>query len=167
VVADALSRKTLAQAEVMMRTCKLYEKVRDLNLEASEDDDGIWLHKLEVSCGLRSKIVQAQEADDDLRKRIGHPEFSMASDGAILLEGRICIPNDLKLKRLILEEAHKSSFSIHHGTTKMYQDLERDYWWPGMKTDIAKFVARCIVCQQIKIEHQRPSGFLQPLEIPQ
>jgi hypothetical protein len=59
VVADNLSRKTLAQAEVMMYTCKLYEKVRDLNLEASEDDDGIWLHRLKVSCDLRSRIVQA------------------------------------------------------------------------------------------------------------
>jgi hypothetical protein len=57
VVADALSCKTLSQAEVMMHTCKLYEKVRDLNLEASEDDDGIWLHKLKVSCDLRSRIV--------------------------------------------------------------------------------------------------------------
>jgi hypothetical protein len=73
VVADALSRKALAQAEVMTYACKLYEKVRDLDLEATEDDDGIWLHKLEVSCDLRSRIVQAQEADDELRKRIDHP----------------------------------------------------------------------------------------------
>jgi hypothetical protein len=49
----------------------------------------------------------------------------------------------------------------------MYQDLKREYWWPGMKMDIAEFVARCIVCQQVKIEHQRPAGLLQPLEIPQ
>jgi len=91
----------------------------------------------------------------------------MASDGAVLFEGRVCIPNDLELKRLILEEAHKSSFSIHPGATKMYQDLKRDYWWPGMKTDIAEFVARCMVCQQVKIEHQRPAGLLEPLEIPQ
>jgi hypothetical protein len=151
----------------MMHTCKLYEKFRDHNLEALEDNDGIWLHKLEVSCDLRSRIVQAQEVDDELRKRIGQPEFSMASDGAILFEGRICVTNDQELRRLILEEAHKSSFSIHPGATKMYQDLKKDYRWPGMKTDIAEFVARCIVCQQIKIEHQRPAGMLQPLEIPQ
>jgi len=91
----------------------------------------------------------------------------MASDGAMLFEGRVCIPNDSELKRLILKEAHKSSFSIHPGATKMYQDLMRDYWWPGMKTDIAEFVARCILCQQVKIEHQRPAGLLEPLEIPQ
>jgi len=91
----------------------------------------------------------------------------MASDGAILFEGRICVPDDSELKRLVLEEAHKSNFSIHPGATKMYQDLKRGYWWPDMKTEIAKFVARCLVCQQIKIEHQRPAGLLGSLEVPQ
>lgn len=82
-------------------------------------------------------------------------------------EGKIGVPNDTKLKRFILKEAHKSSFSIHPGATKMYQYLKKDYWWPGMKTKIAEFVARCIVCQQVKIKHQRPTCLLEPLEIPQ
>jgi hypothetical protein len=49
----------------------------------------------------------------------------------------------------------------------MYQDLKKMFWWPGMKKDIALFVAKCLACQRIKIEHQRPSGELQPLEIPE
>ena len=40
------------------------------------------------------------------------------------------------------------------------------YWWPGMKKDIAEFVAKCLTCQKVKVEHQKPAGFLQPLEIP-
>jgi hypothetical protein len=145
VVADALSRKALAQAKVMMHTCKLYEKIRDLNLKSTEVNDGIWPHRLEVSCDLRSRIVQAENTDVELQKRMGYPEFSMASDGAILFEGRICVPNDLELKRLIFEEAHKSSFSIRPGATKMYQDLKWEYWWPGMKTDIAELFISEIV----------------------
>ena len=35
-----------------------------------------------------------------------------------------------------------------------------------MKRDVAEFVARCLVCQQVKAKHQRPSGTLQPLPIP-
>ncbi|GAU30442.1 hypothetical protein TSUD_392550 [Trifolium subterraneum] len=62
---------------------------------------------------------------------------------------------------------HKSGFSIHPGSTKMYHDLKKNYWWPNMKTEIAEFVSRCIVCQQVKIEHQKPAGPLQPLEIPE
>ena len=59
VVADALSRKALARAEISMHTCGLYEKVRDLNLAVTEIGEGIMLQKLEISCNLRSRIVQA------------------------------------------------------------------------------------------------------------
>ena len=57
--------------------------------------------------------------------------------------------------------------SIHPGATKMYLDLKMMFWWPNMKREISKFVYACLVCQKAKIENQRPSGKLQPLEIPQ
>ncbi|KAI3741049.1 hypothetical protein L1987_58716 [Smallanthus sonchifolius] len=71
---------------------------------------------------------------------------------------------DFRLK--ILDEAHKSRYSIHLGTTKMYQDLRKDYWWPGMKFDIMKYVAKCLTFLQVKAEHQKLYGRLQPIEIP-
>nr|GFD37208.1 putative reverse transcriptase domain-containing protein [Tanacetum cinerariifolium] len=49
---------------------------------------------------------------------------------------------------------------------KMYRDLKQYFWWNGMKQDVATFVSKCMTCQQVKIEHQRASGLLQPLEIP-
>jgi hypothetical protein len=79
----------------------------------------------------------------------------------------MCVPNNDEIKRLILEEAHKSGFSIHPGSTKMYHDLKKGYWWPNMKAEIAEFVSRCLVCQQVKVEHQKPGGLLQPLEVPE
>jgi hypothetical protein len=63
-----LSRKALVQAEVMMHTCKMYEKVRDLNLGVTDVGDGICLYKLEVSCDLQSRIVQAQSDDLELQR---------------------------------------------------------------------------------------------------
>ena len=48
----------------------------------------------------------------------------------------------------------------------MYKDLRQNYWSSGMKRDIAQFVAQCVMCQQVKVEHQRPAGSLQPLVIP-
>ena len=64
-------------------------------------------------------------------------------------------------------EAHSSGYTVHPGGTKMYQDLKSHFWWNGMKRDIADFVSRCEICQQVKAEHQRPGGLLQPLPIPQ
>ena len=63
------------------------------------------------------------------------------------------MPGDLRLRKQILEEGHKSCLSMHPGMTKMYHDLKQSSWWNGMKTDIADFVASCLVCQKAKIEH--------------
>nr|KYP55424.1 hypothetical protein KK1_001636 [Cajanus cajan] len=51
--------------------------------------------------------------------------------------------------------------------TKMYQDLKKTFWWPGMKREIAEYVAACLTCQKAKVEHQKPSGLMQQMEIPE
>jgi hypothetical protein len=48
----------------------------------------------------------------------------------------------------------------------MYQDLKEQFWWHGMKREIAFYIARCDVCQRVKAEHQRPTGLLQHLKVP-
>ncbi|KAD7478941.1 hypothetical protein E3N88_02077 [Mikania micrantha] len=69
-------------------------------------------------------------------------------------------------RTIVLDEAHKSRYSIHPGADKMYKDLKDFYWWPGMKKQIAEYVDRCLTCLKVKAEHQRPSGLLQQPEIP-
>nr|GEZ83032.1 retrotransposon protein, putative, Ty3-gypsy subclass [Tanacetum cinerariifolium] len=64
------------------------------------------------------------------------------------------------------KQAHSSPFSVYPGSTKMYHDLKQYFWWSGMKRDVATFVSKCLICQQVKIEHQRASGLLQQLDIP-
>ena len=49
----------------------------------------------------------------------------------------------------------------------MYNDLRRQFWWHGMKRDIFDFVSKCLICQQVKPEHQVPTGLLQPIMIPE
>nr|GEW76140.1 hypothetical protein [Tanacetum cinerariifolium] len=45
---------------------------------------------------------------------------------------------------MIMHESHKSKYSIHPGSDKMYQDLKKLYSWPNMKADIATFVSKCL-----------------------
>ena len=49
----------------------------------------------------------------------------------------------------------------------MYRDLKQHYWWKGMKRDVTEYVCKCLTCQQVKAEHQVPTGLLNPLPIPQ
>ena len=65
-----------------------------------------------------------------------------------------------------MEEAHYSAYAMHPGSTKMYRTIRENYWWSGMKKDVAEFVSRCLVCQQVKAEHQKLSATFQPLAIP-
>nr|GEZ94701.1 reverse transcriptase domain-containing protein [Tanacetum cinerariifolium] len=64
-----------------------------------------------------------------------------------------------------MHESHKSKYSIHPGSDKMYQDIKKLYWWPNMKADIAIYVLKCLTCAKVKVEHQRPSGLLVQPEI--
>jgi hypothetical protein len=93
--------------------------------------------------------------------------FLEDSRGTLWLGKQICIPNLKHLKELILREAHDSAYSIQPGSTKMYKDLKTNYWWYGMKRDIAEYVLLCDTCQRLKAEHQRPAGLLQLLKIPE
>ena len=65
----------------------------------------------------------------------------------------------------VLGECHRSNFFIHPGSNKMYRDMKQQYWWKEMKRDVARYISKCVVCQQVKIEHQRPRGLLQSLPI--
>jgi len=115
----------------------------------------------------------AQQADGkvrEIKERVNkgiEMSFQMLSDGLIAMGRRIYLPEDKILKDEILREAHESRFATHPGSTKMYRDLKEYYWWPNMKREIAEFMSNCGICQQVKIEHQKPAGELQSLPIPE
>jgi len=62
--------------------------------------------------------------------------FILDQNGVLMFHDRVRVPDVPELKKHILDEGHRSSLSIHPGATKMYQDLKKLFWWPGMKKDI-------------------------------
>ncbi|GJX17041.1 putative reverse transcriptase domain-containing protein [Tanacetum coccineum] len=79
---------------------------------------------------------------------------------------RIWVPLKGDVRTLIMDEAHKSKYSVYPEADKMYYDLRDRYWWPRMKKDIAEYVSKCLTCLKVKTKHQRTSGLLQQPEIP-
>nr|AAV32204.1 putative polyprotein [Oryza sativa Japonica Group] len=150
VVADALSRKSYCTA---------------LCIEG--------MSALEARPTLVDQVRAAQVNDPEIAElkknmRVGKArDFLEDEHGTIWLGERLCVPDDKELKNLILTEAHQTQYSIHPGSTKMYQDLKEKFWWVSMRREIAEFVALYDVCQRVKAEHQRPAGLLQPLQIPE
>ncbi|GKD49395.1 putative reverse transcriptase domain-containing protein [Tanacetum coccineum] len=88
------------------------------------------------------------------------------ADGTLCLKNRSWIPCFGDLRTLIMHESHKSKYSIHPGSDKMYQDLKKLYWWPNMKAEIATYVSKCLTCAKVKAECQKPSGLLVQPVIP-
>ena len=75
------------------------------------------------------------------------------------------VPQLTDLREEILREFHCSRFIVHPSGTKMYKDLRRLYYGSGMKRHVGDFVRRCLTCQQVKAEHQKPAGLLHPFEV--
>jgi hypothetical protein len=109
--------------------------------------------------------AKMQEIKDLITEGRG-PKFTEDEQGTVWFKDRICVPDIESLRETIKKEAHDSDYSIHLGSTKMYQDLKQKYWWYGLKRDVATHVAMCDVCQRVKAEHQRPARLLHPLKIP-
>jgi hypothetical protein len=126
---------------------------------------------VEVESTLEAEIQEGQLEDVKLKGIRQLIQDNKTSDflddvqGTLWLGKWICVPNLKHIKELILREAHDSAYSIHPGSTKMNKDLKTQYWWYGMKRDVAEYVAICDTCQRVKVEHQRPAGLLQPLKI--
>ncbi|GJR15223.1 putative reverse transcriptase domain-containing protein [Tanacetum coccineum] len=92
--------------------------------------------------------------------------FEVRPDGTRCIKNRSWLPLFGNLRDLIMHESHKSKYSIHPGSDKMYQDLKKLYWWPNMKAIIAEYVGKCLTCSRVKAECQKPSGLLVQPEIP-
>ncbi|GJU52679.1 putative reverse transcriptase domain-containing protein [Tanacetum coccineum] len=149
VVADALSRK---------------ERNKPLRVRALVMTIGLNLPKQILSAQSEAR-KEENFINEDLHGMIN--KLEPRADGTLCLNNRSWVPCFGDLRALIMHESHKSKYSIHPGSDKMYQDLRRLYWWPNMKAEIATYVSKCLTCAKVKIEYQKPSGLLVQPEIPQ
>nr|GEW82910.1 retrotransposon protein, putative, Ty3-gypsy subclass [Tanacetum cinerariifolium] len=89
------------------------------------------------------------------------------TDETLCLNNKSWLPCYGDLRTLIMHESHKSKYSVHSGSDKMYQDMKLLYRWPNMKANITTYVSKCLMYLRVKAEHQKPSGFLVQPESPQ
>nr|GEU52791.1 retrotransposon protein, putative, Ty3-gypsy subclass [Tanacetum cinerariifolium] len=154
VVEDALSRKNSG----IMTCLKTHpEFIKDLELMEVElvvcGSKG-YIASLKIEPNLILRIKEAQKEDGKLwsvlqnLKDGKHVEFRVDGHGVIWYGNRVCVHEDSSLREVVLTEAHSSAFSIHLVSTKMYRELNQNFWWNGMKHDMARFVAKCLTCLQ-------------------
>ena len=141
-----VAREIYKAYKLTMNQLSIKNDVRVLVMENKKEDQLLQTY--------RDQVINSKQKD-----------FYIVSNGASMYQDMLYVSNTGNMRNLILKETHSNRYIIHLGTTKMYQDLKKFFWWPRTKKDITKFVAKCLTCQKIKIKHQKPVGLLQPLEI--
>nr|GEY59468.1 hypothetical protein [Tanacetum cinerariifolium] len=129
--------------------------------DASNKGLGAVLMQREKSEVLKPENLNAEDVEGMLRKDLPKEKLKPRADGTLCLNNRSWVPYFGDLSTLIMHKSHKSKYSIHLGSDKMYQDLKQLYWWPNMKAEIATYVGKCLTCSKVKAEHQKPFGLLE------
>jgi hypothetical protein len=148
VVADALSRK---DEDVEAFLCAISIIQPDWIIEARDEwknDEKVWT--------LIQRLQQDSSASDT---------FTWKND-SLWYKDRLYLCKNSQLKQKVLLELHTSPVGGHSGFLKTYHRVKKDFFWDGLKTDVQRFVAECLVCQQNKVEIIKTPGLLQPLSIP-
>ncbi|XP_042519164.1 uncharacterized protein LOC122092930 [Macadamia integrifolia] len=124
--------------------------------------DGLFdqLQGAKVHPSIRQEVIVKQSLDLELQgiklkiqeQTMNDPDFTVASDGALLFRDRLCMPDDMEIQDKIVKEEHSYEHSLHPGSIKIYKDLKQSYWWPAMKTIVALYIEKCLMCQKVKAE---------------
>ncbi|GJR43974.1 retrotransposon protein, putative, ty3-gypsy subclass [Tanacetum coccineum] len=167
--------KVIAYASRQLKSLQHILDQKELNMRQrcwlellSDYDCEIRYHPGKANVILNAQLEARKEENfinEDLRGMIN--KLEPRADGTLCLNNRSWIPCLGDLRALIMHESHKSKYSIHPGSDKMYQDLKKLYWWPNMKAEIATYVSKCLTCAKVKIEYHKPSGSLVQPEFPQ
>jgi hypothetical protein len=148
VVVDALSRK---DEDVEAFLCAISIIQPDWIIEARDEwknDEKVWT--------LIQRLQQDSSASDT---------FTWKND-SLWYKDRLYLCKNSQLKQKVLLELHTSPVGGHSRFLKTYHRVKKDFFWDGLKTDVQRFVAECLVCQQNKVETIKTPGILQPLSIP-
>ncbi|XP_058185712.1 uncharacterized protein LOC131302936 [Rhododendron vialii] len=129
--------------------------------------DGVTLCNLTVQSTLSSQVIEAQQHNEEaegLRAKFlsgnAQERWMIHANQGLHYQGKLFIP--VSCREEILREFHHSPLAIHPRGTKIYHNLHRQFWWSGIKRDVVIVVSKCLTCQKVKAEHQRPTRELQP-----
>lgn len=170
VEADALSRRP--DHEKSMTVIKGGDGLEEVYLLKPMHFDIIRKITVKPDHYIIKKIAGLTKLDDFARKILLEPRkhwkiLKLNNTTQVLtFNGLIYVPNNRKIKRLILQSRHDAPYAGHLGRRKTLASVSRDYYWPGMMKYVIEYTKSCDLCQRNRIDTHKPFGKLQPLPVP-
>lgn len=143
--ADALSRRVEGSvlSEISVSTVASYDQLlRDLKTDP--------------------EIIALKER---LEAQTGEIDGYVLDKGDVRYKGRLVLPRSSDWIPKLFQEMHGGVIGGHGGVQKTYHRIASEFFWIGMRRDIAKMVSECGICQQNKYSTLTPAGLLQPLDL--
>ncbi|KAK8574402.1 hypothetical protein V6N12_062096 [Hibiscus sabdariffa] len=100
---------------------------------------------IEYHPGKANVVADALSRRVAVELRAMFARLSISRDGGL---DRVVVPDDGELRQTILTKAHSSPFAMHPGSAKMYRDLKGEYYWVGLKKNVAEFVSKGVVVRE-------------------
>jgi len=121
---------------------------------------------------LLSDLRKAQELDPAVQAIVQKIQTDKSTsytikEGLLFLDERIYVPSEDSLKLRILRSRHDHPTAGHPGRNKTLLIVRRDFYWPGIKDYVERYVQGCHQCRRAKASRHKPYGLLQPLPVPQ
>ena len=186
--ADALSRRPDFAFKEEGTDKQPISKIFDSNSDspksvASISASSVSIQSISNNSELRSQIMEAYSADPTIEMVLAalkdpksaaprlrtllscysrDPETKM-----LLFDNRVYVPQNTKVKLDILKLFHDSPVAGHLGRAKTLELVSRQFFWPGIRRFVNRYVFNCPICKRAKPSRQEPYGHLLPLQIPE
>uniref|UniRef100_A0A0W0F853 Reverse transcriptase-rnase h-integrase n=1 Tax=Moniliophthora roreri TaxID=221103 RepID=A0A0W0F853_MONRR len=169
--------KSISQADALSRRSNEQDEVDSDNEDVVVLPDRLFIRGVDL--GLKNDIVERLGPDDFHKSALeqllhqGVPPIKSAlsdwkiEDDLLFFQNRVYVPNDTDLRRRIVQSIHETPGVGHPGQWNTTEQVQRDFWWPGMVKFIKNFVDGCATCQQSKINTHPTRTPIQPIQAPQ
>jgi hypothetical protein len=133
-VVDALNKRVF---QMYVATISIYKSdLKDLILKAAKSNQ----HYLET----KEKLQQS-----NFQQKIKY--YELREDGILMYRGRVYVLKYHEMRNMVLREMHNVSCVGNQGYQKTIAAIKRQYVCPGMKKEMANYIARCLECQKVKV----------------
>uniref|UniRef100_A0A0W0GEN7 Putative reverse transcriptase-rnase h-integrase n=1 Tax=Moniliophthora roreri TaxID=221103 RepID=A0A0W0GEN7_MONRR len=165
--------KSITQADALSRRSNEQDEVDTDNEDIVMLPDRLFIKR--INLGMKEDIIDQLGLDDFHKSALeqllqeGVPPIKSAlsdwriEEGLLFFQNRVYVPNDTDLCHRVVQTIHETPGVGHPGQWNMAEQVQRDFWWPGMTKFIKSFVDGCIVCQQSKINTHPMRTPIQPI----